>query len=64
LRRSLHRSEGFGRGIAEALQLGVDVIATDFGANTDFRSGALAHAVRWRPAPIPWGAYPCADGHV
>lgn len=24
---SLHRSEGFGRGMAEALQLGVDVIA-------------------------------------
>ena len=25
---SLHRVEGFGRGMAEALQLGVDVIAT------------------------------------
>jgi hypothetical protein len=25
---SPHRSEGFGRGMAEALQLGVDVIAT------------------------------------
>ena len=60
---SLHRSEGFGRGIAEALQLGVDVIATDFGGNTDFCSGPLAHAVRWRLAPIPRGAYPCADGH-
>ncbi len=60
---SLHRSEGFGRGMAEALQLGLDVIATDFGANTDFRSGALAHPVRYRPAPIPRGAYPDADGH-
>ena len=36
---SLHRSEGFGRGMAEALQLGVDVIATAYGGNTDFCSG-------------------------
>ena len=33
---SLHRSEGFGRGIAEALPLGVDVIATAYAGNTDF----------------------------
>lgn len=61
---SLHRSEGFGRGMAEALQLGVDVIATDYGGNTDFCSGPLAHPVRCREVPIPRGAYPCADGHV
>ena len=60
---SLHRSEGFGRGMAEALQLGLEVIATDFGGNTDFCTGPLAHPVRCRPAPIPRGAYPCADGH-
>jgi hypothetical protein len=23
----------------------------------------LAHPVHWRSAPIPRGAYPCADGH-
>ena len=61
---SLHRSEGFGRGMAEALQLGVDVIATDFGGNTDFCTGPLAHPLRWRKAPIPWGCYPHADGHI
>ena len=33
---SLHGSEGLGRGMAEALQLGVDVIATAYGGNTDF----------------------------
>ena len=60
---SLHRSEGFGRGMAEALQLGVDVIATDFGGNTDFCTGPLAHPVRWRKAPIPRGSYPYAEGH-
>ena len=61
---SLHRSEGFGRGMAEALQLGVDVIATDFGGNTDFCTGPLAHPVRWREVPIPRGSYQFADGHV
>ena len=60
---SLHRSEGFGRGMAEALQLGIDVIATDYGGNTDFCNGPLAHPVRWRKAPIPRGSYPFADGH-
>ena len=60
---SLHRSEGFGRGIAEALQLGLDVIATDFGGNTDFCTGPLAHPVHFRKVLIPKGAYPFASGH-
>ena len=47
---SLHRLEGFGRGMAEALSLAVDVIATAYSGNTDFCTGPLA--------------YPCADGHV
>jgi len=61
---SLHRSEGFGRDIAEALQLGVDVIGTADNGNTDFCTGPLAHPVRCQEVPIPRGAYPCADGHV
>jgi hypothetical protein len=61
---SLHRSEGFGRGMAEALQLGVDVIATTYGGNTDFCTGPLAHPVRCQEVPIPRGSYHCADGHV
>jgi glycosyltransferase involved in cell wall biosynthesis len=60
---SLHRSEGFGRGMAEALQLGLDVIATDYGGNTDFCNGPLSHPVRFREGLIPRGAYPYADGH-
>ena len=49
--------------MAEALQLGLDVIATDFGGNTDFCTGPLSHPVRYRQVPIPRGAYPCAEGH-
>ena len=45
------------------LQLGLDVIATDYGGNTDFSDGPLSHPVRCREVPIPRGAYPCADGH-
>jgi hypothetical protein len=33
---SLHRAEGFGRGIAEAFLLDLLVISTDYGGNTDF----------------------------
>ena len=60
---SLHRSEGFGRGMAEALQLGLDVIATEYSGNTDFCKGPLSHPVRCQEVPIPRGAYPYADGH-
>ena len=61
---SLHRSEGFGRGMAEALQLGLDVIATDYGGNTDFCDGPLSHPVLCKEVPIPRGEYPGADGHL
>ena len=60
---SLHRSEGFGRCIAEAFQLGLDVIATDFGGNTDFCNGPLSHPVRYQEISIPKGSYPYAEGH-
>ena len=50
--------------MAEALQLGVDVIATAYDRNTDFCTGPLAHNVRCQEVPIPRDAYPCADGHV
>ncbi|MCK2086872.1 glycosyltransferase [Thauera aromatica] len=46
---SLHRAEGFGRGIAEALLLGLDVIATDYGGNVDFCRPAGARLVPARP---------------
>ncbi len=40
------------------------MIATDFGGNTDFCTGPLAHPVRWKESPIPRGSYPHADGHM
>ena len=39
---SLHRSEGFGLFLAEAMYLGTPVIATNWSGNTDFMSGKTA----------------------
>lgn len=59
---SLHRAEGFGRGLAEALMLGLDVIATDHGGNTDFCTGPLAHPVRCQMVRVNNGEYPYHRG--
>ena len=55
---SMHRAEGFGRGMAEALQLGLDVVATDWSGNTDFCKGPLAHPIPYELVPVTPGAYP------
>jgi glycosyltransferase involved in cell wall biosynthesis len=55
---SLHRSEGLGLGMAEAFQLGLDVIATDYGGNVDFCTGPLAHPVPYHLVPVEAGEYP------
>jgi len=61
---SLHRSEGLGIGLAEALQLGLDVIATDYGGNTDFCSGPLAHPIPYHLIPVQPDEYPYYQGMV
>lgn len=55
---SLHRAEGFGRVLAEALQLGLDVIATQWSGNIDFCDGPLVHAVPFHLVEVPPAAYP------
>ena len=44
---SLHRSEGFGLGMAEAMYLGKPVVATDYSGNTDFLSAENGYPVRY-----------------
>lgn len=39
--------------MTEALQLGVDVIATAYGGNTSFCIGPFAHPVRCQEVTIP-----------
>ncbi len=55
---SLHRSEGFGRSLAESFQLGLDVISINWSGNKDFCSGPLFHEVPHKIVPVPPGAYP------
>ncbi len=59
---SLHGAEGFGRGLAEALMLGLDVIATDHDGNTDFCHGPLAHPERCTMVRVNNGDYPYHHG--
>lgn len=62
---SLHRAEGFGRGIAEALLLGLDVIATDYSGNVDFcRENPAAHMASYNMVPVKDGEYPFGDGQL
>jgi glycosyltransferase involved in cell wall biosynthesis len=49
---SLHRSEGFGLTIAEAMSLGKPVIATDYSGNADFMNSSNSFPVRFRMVEI------------
>lgn len=48
---SLHRSEGFGLVMAEAMALGVPVVATNYSANTDFMDECCACMVNYKLVP-------------
>lgn len=54
---SLHRAEGFGRTLAEAMLLGKPVVTTDFSGNTDFVDGKHGFPVTWTKRPVAPGEY-------
>lgn len=56
---SLHRSEGFGLTLAEAMLRGVPVVATDWSGNLDFLNEETGVPVPFRliPAQDPQGSY-------
>ena len=58
---SLHRSEGFGRGLAEAMSLGKPVIATRYSGNLDFMDDTTAHLIDHVLVPVQPGEYPFAE---
>ena len=49
---SLHRSEGFGLPLAEAMYLGKPVIATAYSGNLEFMRPENSYLVPWRPTRI------------
>lgn len=55
---SLHRSEGFGLTIGEAMLLGKPVIATGYGGSNDLVTAATAYPVRFELVPVGAGAAP------
>jgi glycosyltransferase involved in cell wall biosynthesis len=61
---SLHRAEGFGRGIAEALLLGKQVIATGYSGNMDFCREPRVALVRHTTRAIERGQYFWGDGQT
>jgi glycosyltransferase involved in cell wall biosynthesis len=61
---SLHRSEGFGRGMAEAMALGRPAIATGYSGNVDFMPAGTGLLVDYELVPVAPDAYPHGDGQV
>ncbi len=61
---SLHRAEGIGRGLAEAMFLGKPVIATGYSGNMEFMTADNSLLVDYRLIPVEPGAYPHWEGQV
>jgi glycosyltransferase involved in cell wall biosynthesis len=61
---SLHRSEGFGRSIAEALALGKTVIATGYSGNLDYCNTPRSHLVNYREKKLGTGEYFFGEGQT
>ena len=53
---SLHRGEGFGLGIAEAMSLGKPVIVTDYSSTTEFCNKGNAILVPYKVVSVPQNA--------
>lgn len=61
---SLHRAEGFGRTMAEAMLLGKPVIATGYSGNADFLTESTGYPVGFTLVEIGEEEYPGAKGQV
>jgi hypothetical protein len=61
---SLHRAEGFGRGLAESMYLGRLALGTGWSGNVDFMNEENSLMVPYELKPVPTGEYPFGDGQV
>jgi glycosyltransferase involved in cell wall biosynthesis len=61
---SLHRSEGFGISMAEAMLLGRPVIATRYGGVLEFMNEGNSYLVDWEPTVVGEGAFPYSPDAV
>ena len=61
---SLHRAEGLGLTMSEAMSLGKPVIATAYSGNLDFMTDETALLIPWTPAKVGDDAAPYAPGAI
>ena len=61
---SLHRSEGFGLGMAEAMCLGKTVVATGYSGNMGFMREDNSYLVQFKEVPVVEGGYPYWQGQT
>ncbi len=61
---SPHRTEGFGLTVAEAMALGVPVIATDYGGTADFVTEETGFPLRYRLVEVDSDHGPYAKGAI
>jgi glycosyltransferase involved in cell wall biosynthesis len=61
---SLHRSEGFGRGPAEAMFFGKVAVATSWSGNMEYMNGEVSCLVDYRLVAVKDGEYPHAEAQV
>jgi glycosyltransferase involved in cell wall biosynthesis len=55
---SLHRSEGFGYVLSDAMAVAIPVIGTDYSGNVDFCDAETSFPVAFRPVPVvSYGAH-------
>lgn len=59
---SLHRSEGFGLGLAECMRIGKPVIATAWSGNMEFMTPENSCLVNYRLTPVAEGEYSYHSG--
>ena len=55
---SLHRAEGFGLNLADAMAIGLPVVATAYSANLEFMPLGSAELIPWRPGRLE---HDCGD---
>ena len=58
---SLHRSEGFGLLVAEAISMNIPVITTGYSGNMDFCSESNSYLVDYELVPVSSGEYPYSE---
>ncbi len=61
---SLHRSEGFGLGLAESMSLGKPVIGTAYSGNMEFMNAGNSCLVGYRLIDVGPGEYPYPEAQV